>query len=296
MKTSTLANKLTLNDLLFNVEKIEQSEYLCNSDYQFDVFAYPVINGIETKLRVNSCSDRYELVNNSAIFPVVEQIFRQFNIEYSVKFQMINYSRFYATYTIEDKRYSYNIKGTNDTIQPQLIVKHSYNGLTKYCINFGYYRLICTNGLTIPVKEMQQFNLSITGKHTSSILSSLKRLNNIISIFATDASNICMAITNQFEKLADSIPANVTDRINDVLKNSGIIAIENKKFNTLEYIINKAENEANNVNLGYNGTINDWLIYNAINQYLFDSTLNMAVPEKRMEKDSNVFEYLLKTI
>jgi hypothetical protein len=298
MKTKSLIQKnLELQDLLFPVEKIENNEYNCNSDYAFDVFAYPLINGVETKTRVNSCSDRYELVPNAQIFPVIEQIFNQYNIKNNVQYEMTNNARFYADYIINDPRYLYNIKGnTNDYIQPMLKVKHSYNGLTKYGIIFGYFRCVCTNGMTIPFQEMIQFNLNISGKHTSSILQSLQRLNSIISIFANDASNICNAITNKYEVLANSVPANVTDKINKVLEIAGITAVENQKFNTLNYIINKANSDANNVNLNYKGSINDWLIYNAINSYLFDSTLNEAAPEKREEKDSKVFEYLLQTV
>jgi hypothetical protein len=46
--------------------------------------------------------------------------------------------------------------------------------------------------------------------------------------------------------------------------------------------------------LGYNGRVNDWLIYNGINQYLNDNNRNIAVPEKRMETDSEVFQYMLQ--
>jgi hypothetical protein len=46
--------------------------------------------------------------------------------------------------------------------------------------------------------------------------------------------------------------------------------------------------------LGYNGKVTDWLIYNGVNQYINDNSLNIAAPEKRMEADSKIFEYLLK--
>jgi hypothetical protein len=41
----------------------------------------------------------------------------------------------------------------------------------------------------------------------------------------------------------------------------------------------------------YNGKINDWLIYNGVNQYIFDDRRNIVAPEKRIETDSKVFEY-----
>lgn len=296
-KAKNINTTANLSDLLFPVEMVEQTNFRCNSDYAFDIFAFPTIDGEMTKVRVNACSSRYELVPNSSIFPVVEQILRQYNIAYSSSYRMDNHARFYVEYVIEDPRYGYIVKGSKgDAVKPKLMVQHSYNGLTKYRIIFGYFRLVCTNGLTIPVAEMKQFNLSIAGKHTSSILHSLEKLEGIIQHFAEDAKDICGAITAKYDALASSIPANVTDRINSALKEAGIIPIENSKFNTLQYIIQRAEQEANHIDLGYNGSVNDWLIYNAINGYINDSTLNIAVPEKRMEKDSAVLEYMLKTI
>jgi hypothetical protein len=115
-------------------------------------------------------------------------------------------------------------------------------------------------------------------------------------MFANDASNVCNNITQNYDLLASSVPANVTDRINEALKIAGITAIDNNKFNTLNYIINKANADSNDVNLRWNGSVNDWLIYNAINSYLFDSTLNDASTEKREDKDSKVFEHMLKTV
>jgi len=40
--------------------------------------------------------------------------------------------------------------------------------------------------------------------------------------------------------------------------------------------------------------VNDWLIYNGINQYINDDSRNIASPEKRRETDSKVLEYMLE--
>ena len=311
-KMLRMSTVLTLADILFPVEKIEYPEMLeyvpvsdiptmdengnivtpeqpttepvfntANSDYKYDIFAYPIFNGVKQKIRVNSCSDRYELVPNTEIFPVIEQILLDKKIEFDVNYSMVNNAIFYVTYTINDPRYLYPIEGTNDYVKPQITVMHSYNGLVKYKIIFGYFRLVCTNGLTIPIAEMSEFNLCIIGKHTKSILESLHKLNDILTVFSNDAENICKSITSKYNLLAKSIPVSVVTRIENSLKEAGIIAVDNKSLNTLQYIINKAEQDANNVELGYNGTVNDWLIYNAINSYLFDSTLNITAQEKQ---------------
>jgi hypothetical protein len=287
------ASICTLNDLLFKVDLIDNPKKT-NSEYRRIVVG--IINGEEMDL--NYCSPRYELVKNEAIFPQVEEILRANNIEFEAEYTHINNVRFYADIRITDRRYIYKMNGTNDVIYPLLRVQHSYNGLTKYKIVFGYFRMVCTNGLTIAVEEMKHFNLVITGKHTTSILRSLEQLNNMLHMFAENAAEVTTVITAKYETLRSRNVLAVEARIEEVLKAAKIAAIDNSKFNTVNYIKGIVLDEANGTNgvmdMGYNGQVNDWLIYNAVNRYIYDNSRNIAAPEKRMEVDSLVFEYMLK--
>jgi hypothetical protein len=275
-----------LNDILFDVEKTQVTEFSCNSDYAYDIFAYP--NG--EKLRVNSCSDRYELIPNAEIFPKVRQILVDGGIQFTEKYYHINNARFYSEYVIEDKRFAYPIAGNkNDIVKPMLKVQHSYNGLTKYMVNFGYYRLVCSNGLVIPISEMKEYNLCIVGKHTKEIQNSLQKLSQTIEYFSQNAVQITLAITAKYDTLAGKIITNIEDRITEVLNVANISIIENQKLNTVDYVKNVISSE---INL-YGGVANDWLIYNGINRYIYDNTLNIKAPEKRAEMDLKVFETLL---
>jgi hypothetical protein len=277
-----------LNDIMFPVTMIDNPRR-SNREY-----SKIVVGDLEDgKIDLNYCSPRYELVPNADIFPKINAILMKYRIEYSVNYYHDDFARFYADYEIEDKRYTYKMKGTSDVITPMLKVQHSYNGLTKYKITFGYFRLVCTNGLVIAVQDMKEFNLCLTGKHTSSILNSLKRLNDLMEVFATDAKELTKTLTFKYEILGGSWVANVEDRIKEVLHVAKINAIENKKFDTVKHIKSVIMNEANSNTLGYNGKVNDFLIYNGVNQYINDNTLNIAAPEKRIETDSKVFEYLL---
>jgi hypothetical protein len=277
-----------LNDIMFPVTMIDNPRP-ANREY-----SKIVVGDLETgQLDLNYCSPRYELVPNANIFPKINAILMKYKIDYSVNYYHDDFARFYADYEIEDKRYTYKMKGTSDVITPMLKVQHSYNGLTKYKITFGYFRLVCTNGLVIAVQDMKEFNLCLTGKHTASILNSLKRLNDLMEVFATDAKELTKMLTSKYEILGGSWVANVDDRIKEVLHVAKINAIENKKFDTVQHIKNVIMNEANSNTLGYNGKVNDFLIYNGVNQYINDNTLNIAAPEKRIETDSKVFEYLL---
>lgn len=285
----------SLSDIMFPVQMIDNPRR-ANREY-----SKVVVGSMEDgELDLNYCSPRYELVPNSEIFPKIMAILMNHRIVYDMTIAHDDHARFYADFQIKDPRYRYDMRGTNDGVIPMLRVQHSYNGMTKYRIMFGYFRLVCTNGLVIAVKDMSQFNLVLTGKHTSSIKSSLKRLNDLMSVFATDAKELTATLTGKYEVLGGSWVANPKDRLIEVLNVAGIAAIENKKFDTVDHILNNIMDEANGkkqINgvplTGYNGKVNDWLIYNGINQYLHDNSLNIAAPEKRIEKDSKVFEYLL---
>jgi hypothetical protein len=286
----TGAVECTLGDLLFPVE-IRDEEMPSNSEFSKMVVGQ--VNGGDFKL--NQCSPRYELVPNAEIFPEIERILKSNNIRYEAKYTHIDNVRFYVHYIITDTRYSYTMKGTSDKIFPKLTVMHSYNGKTKYKIIFGYYRLICTNGLTIAVEEMKRFNLVIVGKHTEAIKHSFITLNEMLQFFVAEAELVIGATTGKYEMLGGRMVANVQDRVKEVLEASKITMVDNSKFNTLNDIVRRINAEASNPALGYNGMVNDWLVYNGINQYVNDDTRNIVAPEMRMETDSKVLEYMLET-
>lgn len=133
----------TLNDLIFPVSKIENP---ANTNSEYGYIVQGDVNG--TKMDLNYCSDRYELVPNSVIFPRIENDLNERNMKFSVAYHSIDNVRFYAKYILEDKNLA--IGSGNDIVKPMISVNHSYNGLTKYSITFGYFRLVCSNGLVYP--------------------------------------------------------------------------------------------------------------------------------------------------
>ena len=278
-----------LNELLFPVELID-NPVLTNSEY-----SKIVVGDIDgEKMALNYCSPRYELIPNADIFPKIEKVLNDNKIKYDVVYTHISNVRFYADYHITDTRYSHKMKGTTDVIEPMLRVQHSYNGATKYRIMFGYFRLVCSNGLIIPVEEMKKYNLIITGKHTESIKNSFSRLDSMLKMFAADAKSIIGEIAVKYEMLGGRMVKNLDDRLTEVLAATKITAVENSKFNTINDISNRINDELkNNPNISPNGKVTDWLVYNGINQYLNDNNRNIVIPEKRIETDGKVLEYML---
>lgn len=250
----------------------------------------------DVDIDLNYCSPRYELVPNDTIFPKVEEILNEQGIEFTVVYTHTNHARFYANYTIEDPRFSYKMEGTNDEIKFIWNFQHSYNGLTKYKGVAGFFRLVCENGLTVPVEEMKEFNLVLQGKHTKSILNSLKQFKEKLIYVAENLDTVKSAITDRYEILGNrwiTGDDKIVDRITEVLEANKIAIIDNSNFNTLNYITQRIEFESTKVGLGYNGKVNDWLIYNSINRYIHDDSRNIASPEKRRETDSKILEYML---
>ena len=165
------------------------------------------------------------------------------------------------------------------------MVQHSYNGLTKYRIMFGYFRLVCSNGLVIPLEEMDEYNLSIVGKHTASINNSFHELDNMLKFFVNNGRQIILDTTLKFESLAANIYTggsailDVKERIEEVLKASKITAISNKSFDTVNSIFNTITEELEKPEMSdYNKEMNDWLIYNGINAYIHNDDLNVMIP------------------
>jgi hypothetical protein len=290
----------TLNDILFPVKMVEQKSFECNSDYAYDIFGFiggnqeTVVDGVKTiskgvKTRLNSCSERYELVPNREVFIPVKKVLDEKGIQYTEKYMHINHSRFYAEYMIMDAPHKVG-GNANDLVYPMLKVQHSYNGLTKYMISFGYYRLVCTNGLTVPVKEKSEFNIAITGKHTSSIQHSLKKLMFAIDNFIQNG-NKHLVVFDEMVKRTLLDPEQIKARVVETIEAAGINLVDNKKVDTFKYVNDVMMNEA--VSL-YGGVTNDFLIYNAVNRYIFDNSLNISAPEVRVEKDRKALQYLLK--
>jgi len=241
------------------------------------------------RLRVNVCSDQYKLIPNSDIFPRIEAILNQSGIAYSVSYSMLNFSRFYVEYTIEDQRFAYDM-GNGDYIKPVIKVSHSYNGATNYKIVVGWFRLVCSNGLVIAIEDMKKYNLIISGKHTEKIESSLHKFEELLTIF--NENNPVLAIVLNKFTLLNSMPINdLKNTIEKTLEKTGIISVDNKNLNTVNYVQNKINSELKILGLNV-PTL--WHIYNAINFYINDSTLNKTTPDLKEAKDQKVFEYLLK--
>lgn len=255
MKADNLP-KHPLKDLLFPVEKALIADKFPTlstiSSTEYGIFAK--VNGGEILL--NTCSNTYELIPNAMIFVVIEQMLKKAGIQFEVTYGMYDYSRFYADYTI--KTGGISVGNRKDLIFPVLRVEHSYNGLWKYKMTFGYFRMICSNGLVVPVEGKEEQNFTITGKHTAKIVQSLDTLLDKIKFFTKNNKKY----SERFNIVAERWFPKWEERVEAIVEATGVGKRGYKQ------ITDKIKEEAAKLT---GGKVNDWLIYNGINFHIFNA-------------------------
>lgn len=274
-------NESNLSKILFPVEKVKTTDLLpsYNTISEYSHMVIGNINGQKTVL--NACSDRYELVDNSSIFPVLTSLLLNANIDFSTH---ANINAEKTQFTVDFRIKNNPIKmDNNDLIFPQITVTHSYDGKLQYAVLFGYFRMICSNGMVIPYKGTEHLNLHIKGKHTTSILMSFDTLIEKVNTFINRKEELL----NPYVNLQANKVVNVQSRINDVFEKTGI---KNPADKAMNHILQRIDFEKNDLGLTQ---VNDWLIYNGFNHYI--NNTNKKNFEVRTQLDQKVLNTLLVT-
>jgi hypothetical protein len=276
--------KTTLEQMLFPVVMeltSDMSKVRSISSTEYGIYGYVDGKGSEPTL-LNTCSKGYELLPCDQIFPRIEKMLVDAGIEFEVTYRMIDFSRFYADYNL--KTGGVSVGNRKDKIFPILRIEHSYNGLLKYKMTFGWFRMICTNGLTIPVEGKEEQNISIVGKHTKKILESLDQLLEKVQFFTKNQKKY----TQKYEIMADRWVEKWADRIEECMAVSGV----GKRG--LAQITDRIKLESKEL---YDGEVNDWLIYNAFNYHIYNAVTSegkeyATAPNLRHDQDKKVFQTL----
>lgn len=266
---------MDLTNLYFPVEKIPAEELMPGYEFPSGISHAVVVTKPDgVKRVVNYCSDIYSLVENQTVIPrFYDEIKKYFPVE--VHYKMQDYSRFFIDFVINNKALKVNKK---DVVFPKVRLVNSYDGKVKYHFTIGFFRLVCTNGLTIPVGYAEK----IKKLHTPSIqaLVSFERVMEMTSKFIAEASEIF----NVYMELTDQTVRNPELRITDVIENT------NFPPSLAEDVLERLEIERNLLNAP---EVNDWLIYNAFNYQLNHNDIKTK-EVKREEIDQEVFKYLLE--
>ena len=278
-----VSNSHNLSDLMFSVKKVETESITgipSNSDYSHTIIGLTS----DGEKHLNFCSNRYELVPVSTFAPQIRQIVINKGLKFTENYRMLNNSVFYGEMIIDDKNFYIGEK--SDKLQMRLFWRHSYNGLENYTLDLGTFkRVLCSNGLWITKYDNENFGLSITGKHTQKIKISLEALTEKLT-YVLENDVLETVIKTSFAPLYDNWVKNWQDRLIEVMN---VSKIGTTKTN-IELISNVIAKEAN---ILYKGSVNNWLIYNGINSFMFNDANNNAYESKRQATDNKVLSTLL---
>lgn len=222
---------------------------------------------------VNFCSPVYGLLKNEDLFIPFEKALNDSDIPFSATYRHHDYAKFYVDYEI--KTDSIQVGDAKDRVKPLVRIMHSYNGEIRYRAAFGFYRMICSNGL---------WGFSSTGsiamRHTDGNVNIMfdKTIEGINEFILQSEQNV-----GKYRMLSENKVRNIAERVEDVVENVPICPKRQK-----ESVIARASSEKMQHNLPQT----DWLIYNAFNYQLNHNDDITAPEEHKMKIDNKVFQYL----
>ena len=268
-----------LNDILFPV-RIENNAYNANRENSLVVVA-ELPDG---ERALNFVSPRYNLISNGEMILPILNLLNTSGIKYESTYRSNeDMTRFECTLTLKemyDESLAVKV-GQGDYIYPQMKLIKSFNSSKLYTITFGYFRMVCSNGLVIPVEGKENMNYVISGKHTAKLSESLDRLEATMYHFIDSQKTIA----KRFKVLTDRPVLNWVERLETVMKTNKIAASK-EQFSDIEMQIRNEMKQLNAAN------VNDWLIYNGINWHINNKNKKEGMDTK-MQKDAKVLSYMM---
>jgi len=225
------------------------------------------------------CSDIYFPKLNSEIFPQIEKGLIDAGLEFKKKINIVGTAKFYVDYVIMERMKSLSV---NDVF-PKLSISNSYDGTMKFKKEFGFYKLLCSNGLCRPTEKKS----SVSFKHTKNNEENINRIITITQDFIQDSKNDMQVFDRMNSRNAG--PKTIQD-ISDKLHISKHVtqaAVDRYTLETEGKIQYLNENNEPIVSNGVSKTM--FAVYNAINWAIWNSNFK-ELPEKKLEKDRQVLE------
>lgn len=260
--------------LTLPVKKIPMTELTDGLRFNNGLTHAIVIETDDGPVMVNACSKNYTLMTNAEVFgPIIKGMDSTHDIELKVRTRY--HSKFYVDVVIKDKA----LLTKKDMVYPRVRFMNSYDGSLKYSFSFGFYRVVCSNGLAVPVEGMS--SKTIKAMHTPSILDRWEKAEEKIRDFLKDSKELTDGYRTLQERKLTLDEA--IQRIQEVVKNT------KAPTSRMEGMVNRLRAE---VNSGLPPS--DWLVYNAVNYELNHGGLNTA-PHKLDKVDNQVLKYIFDT-
>lgn len=277
INSSFLVNNV--DEIFFaDVEKVPAKSIY--PDFDFNSYNDTIIK-VKTEdknIIVNNCSSNYLLLPNKDIFPELENELAKFG-KISIEREIHNYSSFSVNYDFLSPERKIKI-ANSDIIFPRISIENSYNSKNLFSVKGGFYRVVCTNGLCIPVED-STFNtiLSHCNGNLSRIISNTVEGINEFLVKSKE-------ISEEYELLMEKKVSNIEikDCVTKILE--GTKSLISYKDQIIDRI--RKENEENNIEL------NLFSIYNGIN-YMLQPKNNSKITSdfsSRYETDGKILDFI----
>lgn len=239
------------------------------------------------------CSSTYNLRENQTLYSPLEQMMNEQKIPFDRKIKIVEGTKFYVDYIIRDRVKSLTV---ND-ILPKFSVWNSYDGTLKTVLKFGFYRVVCSNGLTRPVGN----TVNIAKKHRKAAsaedgmdlsIASNSQIVHSVQQFLSEVKQD-MEVYEQMNNVVADV--NKILQLSDKLKFSKNIldtAVERFKMETatnrsLTYVNENGEMVTHD---GSPSTL--YTVYNAINYAIYNCNPK-ELPEAKLKRDQLVLAEVL---
>lgn len=255
-------------NLIYPVRKIEMPFGKTNSYCSHAI----VVDAPEGSIMVNTCSDEYRLIRNSAIInPLIAGLKDKHNLHVS------GYSWNNAVFNIRIAAETGPGITQVDKLYPMLDIMNSYNGKIRCIVNLSIMRGFCANGMVVPTEMQQYRDFSHTPANEEEL--AVKKILAMFEAYLEDFGDI----SECYDDLKVSRVFNIQRRVEEV--------IEATKFpaKLAEEVMDRMQFEMAQLNV----KANDWLLYNAFNYQLNHNEEMNWDPKKKNNADQEILEFLL---
>jgi len=278
-----VVNKVTEQDkrLFRDVNKVHLADLIKGHSFPTGV-EYAIVD--DAKHVLNFCTEDYSLVPNKKLFLPVEQKLKQAGIDYERQVKTSTESVFYVSYLLKQKK----AKQMGD-LYPKLTIVNSYDSSVKFRYEFGWFRLVCTNGLTRPhgTTEIQvkTHNAGLTEADLFfTIMEIMEHTEEFITHSKKDLDLYEHLNSKKIQKklIADVVKqAGLTDKIATAAEARFALETGESKeeFTYVDF--------EGNIRAGEKADKSLFTLYNAINYAIYNSNPKEA-QESKAQKDSKV--------
>jgi hypothetical protein len=234
---------------------------------------------------VNVVSKSYAHLPNETFFGQVENMLLEADIKTTTRSINRENRSFAVDHILNDDSLIIKVKNSNDVLRPMLRFTNSYDGSTRTCGSFGFYREICQNGLHVAHSTIG-FNI----KHRGDIAEVV--MPNIKSLIAKFMDNEYYQLQRKFEVLAETHVTNLEEYVKVTCEDLKIFMFEASKENAAPSLNARTVIDIVNRESSVLGVKpNAWLVYNGFNEILHGK-LKKSFQNQR-ELDSRLFNHAL---